>query len=187
MKKRCFGGGARQELYAEYHDCEWGVPVHDDRKLFEMLVLEGAQAGLSWEIILQRREGYRKAFHHFDPIKVAAMSDEALEALCHNPEIVRNCLKIYGARQNAQAFLNIQREFGSFDRYVWGFVGGAPMHNQWKQFKDVPITTRESDLLSKDLKSRGMTFVGSKIVYAYMQAVGLVNDHSLECWTRTEK
>lgn len=181
-KKRCFGGGPGKELYADYHDHEWGVPVHNDRHLFEMLILEGAQAGLSWETILKRRQGYRKAFHHFDPIKVASMSDSELKALLQNQEIIRNRLKIYGARQNAQVFLNIQREFGSFDHYVWNFVKGEPIKNHWKQMKDIPTHTPESDALSKDLKKRGMTFVGSKIIYAYMQAVGMVNDHIIECW-----
>ena len=182
LKKRCFGGEPGKEFYAEYHDNEWGVPVHDDRHLFEMLILEGAQAGLSWETILKRREGYRKAFHHFDPIKVASMSDHELEALRQNPGIIRNRLKIYAARRNAQAFLKIQKEFGSFDRYVWAFVNGKPIKNHRKQFKDLPTTTVESEALSKDLKKRGMTFVGSTIIYAYMQAIGMVNDHFIDCW-----
>ncbi|MBS3904076.1 MAG: DNA-3-methyladenine glycosylase I [Simkania sp.] len=181
-KKRCFGEGLGKELYAQYHDCEWSIPVHDDQKLFEMLILEGAQAGLNWETILKRREGYRTAFHQFDPVKVASMSDDALEALRHNPGIIRNRLKIYSARQNAKVFLNIQQEFGSFDRYIWGFVHGRPIINHWRQFQDVPTTTPESDALSKSLKHRGMTFVGSTIMYAYMQAVGLVNDHLTSCW-----
>lgn len=181
-KKRCFGGAEGKEFYAEYHDKEWGIPVHDDRLLFEMLILEGAQAGLSWETVLKRREGYRKAFHHFDPSKVAVMSDEELESLRQNPEIIRNRLKIYAARQNAQVFLKIQKEFGSFDHYVWGFVKGVPIKNHWHHFKEVPVKTLESDALSKDLKKRGMTFVGSTIIYAFMQAVGMVNDHMKECW-----
>lgn len=180
-KIRCFGG-TEKSLYTEYHDNEWGIPVHDDRHLFEMLILEGAQAGLSWETILKRREGYRKAFHRFDPAKVASMSDHELELLIQNSEIIRNRLKIYAARKNAQVFLQIQKEFGSFDRYVWSFVKGKPIHKQWKKFKEVPATTPESDALSKDLKKRGMTFVGSTIIYAFMQAVGLVNDHFKECW-----
>lgn len=181
-KTRCFGGVAGKEFYTDYHDHEWGVPVHDEQHLFEMLILEGAQAGLSWETILKRREGYRKAFHHFDPAKVAAMKDEELEALRQNPEIIRNRLKIYGARQNAKVFLQINQEFGSFDRYVWGFVKEEPIINHRQGFKDVPATTPESDALSKDLKKRGMTFVGSTIIYAYMQAVGMVNDHVKGCW-----
>ena len=180
-KNRCFGNGPRKEFYAAYHDEEWGVPVHDDRHLFEMLILEGAQAGLSWETILKRRLGYRKAFHNFDPCKVAAMSNAELEALRYNPNIIRNRLKIYGARQNARVFLQIQQEFGSFDRYVWGFVQGTPIKNHWENIKEAPTQTAESDALSKDLKKRGMTFVGSTIMYAYMQAIGMVNDHAINC------
>ncbi len=181
-KKRCFGGQPGKELYADYHDHEWGIPVHDDLHLFEMLILEGAQAGLSWETVLKRREGYRKAFHRFVPAKVASMSDQELDALCHNVEIIRNRLKIYAARQNAQVFVKIQREFGSFALYVWAFVGGKPIVHQYQRMEDLPTTTPESDALSKDLKKRGMTFVGSTIIYAYMQAVGLVNDHLTDCW-----
>jgi len=181
-KKRCFGGSPGKEFYAEYHDREWGIPVHDDRHLFEMLILEGAQAGLSWETILKRRSGYRKAFHQFDPIKVASMQDAELETLRQNQEIIRNRLKIYAARQNAQVFINIQKEFGSFDHYLWKFVNGKPIVNHWKHFKEIPVNTPESDALSKDLKKRGMTFVGSTIIYAYMQAIGMVNDHTTECW-----
>lgn len=181
-KKRCFGGVLGKEFYTEYHDHEWGTPSHDDQHLFEMLILEGAQAGLSWETVLKKRDGYRKAFHHFDPQKVARMSDADLENLRQNPEIIRNRLKIYSARQNAQAYLEIQKEFGSFDRYVWGFVNGKPILSHRASFKDVPSQTSESDALSKDLKKRGMTFVGSTIIYAYMQAVGLVNDHLTWCW-----
>ncbi len=186
-KKRCFGGNPGKEFYADYHDKEWGIPVHDDRHLFEMLVLEGAQAGLSWETILKRREGYRAAFHGFDPVKVASMSDEELESLRENPEIIRNRLKIYAARQNAEAFLKIQKEFGSFDAYVWAFVKGAPIVGHWKQHENVPATTEISDSLSKDLKKRGMTFVGSTIIYAFMQAVGMVNDHRIDCWCYSPK
>ncbi len=181
-KKRCFGAGDGKEFYTEYHDKEWGIPVHDDRHLFEMLILEGAQAGLSWETILKRRKAYRKVFHGFDPKKVATMTDSELESILQNPEIIRNRLKVYATRQNAKAFLEIQKEFGTFDRYVWNFVNGRPIINGWKNFKDVPATTQESDALSKDLKKRGMTFVGSTIIYAFMQAVGLVNDHAIDCW-----
>lgn len=181
-KKRCFGGESGKELYADYHDNEWGIPAHDDLHLFEMIILEGAQAGLSWETVLKKREGYRKAFHHFDPVKVASMNDDDLEILRKNPEIIRNRLKIYAARQNAQIFLNIQQEYGSFDRYVWDFVNGKPIINHRQSFRDIPPTTKESDALSKDLKKRGMTFVGSTIIYAFMQAVGLVNDHMVDCW-----
>jgi len=181
-KRRCFGGEPGKEFYAAYHDHEWGIPSHDDLHLFELLILEGAQAGLSWETVLKKRQGYRTAFHAFDPLKVAGMSDEALEALRDNPDIIRNRLKIYAARQNAHVFLKIQEEFGSFDTYLWEFVGGKPLLNHWERFQDVPATTPESDSLSKDLKKRGMTFVGSTIIYAYMQAVGLVNDHMRGCW-----
>lgn len=181
-KKRCFGGQPGKEFYAEYHDNEWGQPVHDDRHLFEMLILEGAQAGLSWETILKRREGYREAFHRFDPIKVASMSDHKLDALLKNEKIIRNRLKVYAARQNAQVFLKIQHEYGSFDRYVWNFVNRKPIVNHRLRFEDVPVTTIESDALSKDLKKHGMTFVGSTIIYAYMQAIGMVNDHLSDCW-----
>lgn len=181
-KKRCFGGQPGKEFYAEYHDTEWGIPVHDERHLFEMLILEGVQAGLSWETVLKRRQAYRKAFYNFDPFKVAHMDDDELKALCQNPEIIRNKLKIYAARQNAGVFLSIQEEFGSFDSYVWGFVKGKPILNHWKHFKAIPANTPESDALSKDLKKRGMTFVGSTIMYAFMQAVGMVNDHLIDCW-----
>jgi DNA-3-methyladenine glycosylase I len=181
-KIRCFGEQPGKEFYAEYHDTEWGVPVHDDQHLFEMLILEGAQAGLSWETILKRREGYRKAFHQFDPRKVALMSDNELEALRENPEIIRNKLKIFTARRNALVFLKIQQEFGSFDNYIWSFVGGKQIINHPTRLADIPPTTRESDALSKDLKKRGMSFVGSVIIYAFMQAIGMVNDHMVECW-----
>lgn len=181
-KKRCFGGQPGKELYAAYHDYEWGIPVHDDRSLFEMLILEGAQAGLSWETILKRREGYREAFCNFDPARVAAMTDTQLEALRHNPAIIRNRLKIYAARRNAQVFLALVHQFGSFDAYVWNFVNRKPLVHQWTGFQSPPTKSVESDSLSKDLKKRGMTFVGSTIIYAFMQAVGMVNDHSVECW-----
>lgn len=182
IKQRCFGNKSGQSLYAQYHDEEWGIPVHDDRHLFEMLILEGAQAGLSWETILKRREAYRVAFHYFDPMKVAVMSDEDLLKLCKDDSIIRNRLKIFAARQNAQIFLQIQNEFGSFDAYLWRFVGGRPIQNHWQDFKEVPVITPESDALSKDLKKRGMKFVGSTIMYAFMQAVGMVNDHLVSCW-----
>jgi DNA-3-methyladenine glycosylase I len=182
IKIRCFGGSPGKEFYAHYHDHEWGIPSHNDQHLFEMLILEGAQAGLSWETVLKKREGYRRAFHNFDPAKVAAMSDNALENLRHNPEIIRNRLKIYGTRQNACAFLRIQEEFGSFDSYLWSFVNGKPIQNHWSRFENVPSLTPVSDTLSKDLKKRSMTFVGSTIIYAYMQAIGMVNDHLITCW-----
>lgn len=180
-KQRCFGNKDGQDLYAQYHDYEWGIPVHDDQKLFELLILEGAQAGLNWETILKKRIGYKEAFHNFDPQKVAAMDDDDLEALRHNPKIIRNRLKIYSARKNARIFLDIQQEFTSFDCYLWAFVSNTQIRNHWKAFKDVPTETTESIALSKDLKKRGMSFVGSTIMYAYMQAVGLVHDHLITC------
>ena len=181
-KTRCFGNKPGQGFYADYHDHEWGVPTHDDRELFEMLILEGAQAGLSWETVLKKREGYRAVFHGFEPAVVAAMPDEELEAARENAAIIRNRLKIYSARKNALVFLDIQKEFGSFDTYLWGFVGGAPIVNHWESFADIPVSTAESDALSKDLKKRGMSFVGTTIIYAYMQETGMVNDHPKECW-----
>lgn len=181
-KKRCFGSTPGKEFYAEYHDKEWGIPIHDDRHLFEMLILEGAQAGLSWETILKRREEYRKAFYHFDPVKVAKMTDDELNSLLENEGIIRNRLKIYAARQNALVFLNIQKEFGSFCNYVWNFVDAKPIVTRRKCLKEIPVSTPISDALSKDLKKRGMAFVGSTIMYAFMQAVGLVDDHLADCW-----
>ena len=182
IKQRCFGNAPGKEFCADYHDNEWGIPIHNDQQLFEMLILEGAQAGLSWETILKRRLGYREAFHNFDPVKVASMHDEELESLRQNPNIIRNRLKIYGTRQNALVFLQIQQEYGSFDKYLWSFVHYKPLINHWKQLKDIPPTSCASDALSKDLKKRGMIFVGSTIMYAYMQAVGMVNDHIITCW-----
>ncbi|WP_348703503.1 DNA-3-methyladenine glycosylase I [uncultured Neptuniibacter sp.] len=181
-KKRCFGNKPGQEFYAQYHDEEWAVPSRDDRHLFEMLILEGAQAGLSWETVLRKRVGYQAAFYQFDVEKVAKMSDEELEALRSNEAIIRNKLKIYSARKNARAFIEIQKEFGSFSQYLWAYVDHKPQVNHWTQFKAVPVTTEISDALSKDLKKRGMSFVGSTIIYAYMQAVGMVNDHLTDCW-----
>ena len=183
-KNRCFGGAPGKAFYADYHDNEWGVPVHEEHHLFEMLILEGAQAGLSWEIVLKKREGYRNLFHYFDPKLVAKMTDQELEDLITNPAIIRNRRKIFSVRQNACVFLKIQKDFGVFDRYLWSFVNDKPIINHWKTFKDIPVTTPESDHLSKDLKKRGMIFIGSTIIYAYMQAVGMVNDHLLDCWQR---
>lgn len=180
-KKRCFGGGEGQELMAKYHDHEWGVPSNNDRHLFEMLILEGAQAGLSFETILKKREGYKKAFHAFDPNKVAKMSDQELEALLQNPEIIRNRLKIWSAKKNAIAFLAIQKEFGSFAGYLAKFCPKVSSSKRKKSIKELPAKTEISDALSKDLKKRGMSFVGSTIMYAYMQAVGLVDDHLQDC------
>jgi len=179
--KRCAWAGS-DPLYVTYHDEEWGVPAHDDRHLFEMLILEGAQAGLSWITILRKREAYRKAFAGFDPAKVAKFDARKIERLMQDEGIVRNRLKIEGAVRNARAFLDVRREFGSFDRYIWQFSGGVPKQNARKSMKDVPPTTPESDAMSKDLKKRGFTFVGSTICYAFMQATGMVNDHTVDCF-----
>ncbi len=169
-------------LYVAYHDNEWGVPVHDDRTLFEFLLLEGAQAGLSWITILRKRDAYRRAFANFDPAAVAAFDEERIAALLADPGIVRNRLKIRAAVDNARAFLAVQRELGSFNAYVWGFVGGQPIVNQWQSLREVPAETAESRALSADLKRRGFRFVGPTIIYAYMQAVGMVNDHLVTCF-----
>ncbi len=177
---RC--GWARTPLGIVYHDTEWGVPVHDDVILFEFLTLEGAQAGLSWETILKKRENYREAFAGFDPERVARFTSARVERLLGNPGIVRNRLKVASTVGNAQAVLALQREFGSFDAYLWGFVGGVPRVNRWRTLRQVPARTRESDALSRDLRSRGFTFVGSTICYALMQAVGMVNDHTIDCF-----
>jgi DNA-3-methyladenine glycosylase I len=166
----------------EYHDHEWGVSVHDDRRLFEFLILEGAQAGLSWETILNKRENYRKAFNRFHPDKIAKYDRRKIRALMANPGIVRNRLKIESTISNAKAFLAVQKEFGSFDRYIWQFVGGKPKVNSWAAGGHLPAMSPESDAMSKDLKRRGFRFVGSTICYAFMQAVGLVNDHSRDCF-----
>lgn len=168
--------------YTEYHDREWGVPVHDDQKLFEMLILEGAQAGLSWYTILKRRDGYRKAFKNFDVRKCAKFTDDELEKILVTGDIIRNRLKVFSVRKNALAFLEIQKEFGSFDAYIWAYVNGTPKINHPKTIADVQPQTPLSDAISKDLKKRGMSFVGSTIIYAYMQAVGLVNDHTQDCF-----
>jgi DNA-3-methyladenine glycosylase I len=180
--KRCFGGGKGKEFYACYHDEEWGMPEHDDRALFEKLILDGAQAGLSWEIILKKREGYRRVFHGFEIERVANMTDTELETALQDEGIVRNRLKVYAARKNAKVCLSICEEYGSFDSYLWGFVGGKTIVNAWKSSEEVPTSTKESDNMSKDLKRRGMSFVGTTIVYAYMQAVGMVYDHIVDCW-----
>ena len=182
-KIRCGWVGAKPHFIV-YHDCEWGVPIHDDRKHFEMLLLEGAQAGLTWETILLRRDGYRRAFAEFDPKKVARFMAKKKAVLLKNHGIIRNRLKIDSAVTNAQAFLAVQEEFGSFDRYVWQFVGGKPKVNHWARMSQVPTTNPVSDALSKDLKKHGFRFVGSTIVYAYMQAAGLVNDHTTDCFLR---
>ena len=181
-KKRCFWVAPDKPHYVTHHDEEWGVPVHNDRKHFEMLLLEGAQAGLSWETILRKRESYRKAFADFDPQKVAKFTEAKLEKILLDPGIVRNRLKVFGAVKNANAFLAVQKEFGTFDAYVWRFVGGKTIDGKRKTRADVPAKTAESDALSKDLAKRGFTFVGSTIVYAYMQAIGMVNDHTADCF-----
>lgn len=173
---------AASETMHEYHDREWGVPVHDDRVLFEFLILEGAQAGLSWETILKKRENYRAAFDNFEPALVAKYTQRKIEKLLANPGIVRNRLKVAAAIQNAKAFLAIQKEFGSFEAYIWQFVGGKPKVNKWRALKQIPPRTSASDAMSKDLKLRGFKFVGSTICYAFMQAVGLVNDHTINCF-----
>ncbi len=183
-KNRCFGDKPGQEAYAIYHDEEWGKPVYDDQTLFEFLILEGAQAGLSWYTILIRREGYQKAFKNFDPVKVAAMTDNELEDLRLDEGIIRNKLKIYSARTNAEVFLKIQEEFGSFSEYLWSYVDHQPIINHYTSWEEVPVTTEISDRLSADLKKRGMKFVGSTIMYAYMQAVGMVDDHLETCFLR---
>lgn len=170
------------EQYVRYHDEEWGVPVHDDRIHFEFLILEGAQAGLSWATILKKRDGYRKAFAQFDPEKVSRFSESKIEKILNDPGIVRNRLKVRAAVTNARRFLEIQRECGSFDAYIWSFVGGKPKINRWKSLAEVPPTSPESDALSKDLVKRGFKFVGSTVIYAHMQACGLVNDHLVNCW-----
>jgi DNA-3-methyladenine glycosylase I len=185
MKRRCLWCEIN-DLEVAYHDREWGVPVHDDRAWFEFLILEGAQAGLSWDTILKKRENYRRAFAGFDPRKVARFGRKERAALMKNPGIVRNRLKIESAVTNAQAFLAIQREFGSFDRYIWQFTGGKPKVNRLRSFKQVPASTPESDAMSKDLKKRGFRFVGSTICYALMQATGMVNDHLVTCFRYRE-
>jgi DNA-3-methyladenine glycosylase I len=166
----------------DYHDHEWGVPVHDDRLLFEFLLLEGAQAGLSWATILKRREGYRKAFDNFDVAKVAAYDDAKIEALIANPEIIRNRLKIQSAVSNAKAFIQIQTEFGSFHNFIWSYVDGKPIQNTWQNRQELPATSPLSDTISRDLKKRGFKFFGSTICYAHMQATGMVNDHTVDCF-----
>jgi DNA-3-methyladenine glycosylase I len=182
MKKtRCEWCGD-DPLYVAYHDTDWGVPVHDDRLLFEMLVLEGAQAGLSWSTILKKRESYRKAFENFDPEKVARYTDKRMARLLENPGIVRNRLKVASAVRNAGAFLKVVEEFGSFDAYIWGFVDFKPIQNKFEVLKEIPASTSVSDAVSKDLKNRGFNFVGSTICYAYMQSIGMVNDHVTGCF-----
>lgn len=185
-RKRCAWVTGADPMMIDYHDREWGVPVRDDRKHFEFLVLEGAQAGLSWSTILKRREGYRRAFEDFDPQKVARFTGKKIEQLIQDPSIIRNRQKIEATVRNAQHFLDIQAEFGSFDAYAWRFVDGRPLLNRRKTTKDVPATSSQSDAFSKDLKSRGFGFVGSTIIYAHMQAIGMVNDHLVDCFRYSE-
>jgi len=180
--KRCWGLEQGDNLMAEYHDTEWGVPVHDDNHLFEIFVLDGAQAGLSWRTILNKRENYRKAFDNFDIKKVARYTPKKIEKLLLNAGIVRNRLKINSAVRNAKVFIEIQKELGSFDAYIWSYVKGKPIKNKWKRLSDLPARTELSDTISKDLKKRGMNFVGSTIVYAVMQTIGMVNDHEVDCF-----
>lgn len=170
------------DQYIEYHDQEWGVPVHDDKVHFEFLILEGAQAGLSWSTILKKREGYRKVFENFDAQKIARLTDKRLEEILLNPAIIRNRLKVWATRNNALRFMEVQDEFGSFDKYIWQFVEHQPKVNHWKTLKQIPATSKESDTLSKDLKERGFKFVGSTVIYAHMQACGLINDHLIDCF-----
>ncbi len=184
--KRCDWADLKNELYVKYHDEEWGVPVHDDKELFEFLILEGAQAGLSWSTVLNKRENYRLAFDGFDYTKIAKYDDAKIESLLENSGIIRNRLKIKSAIQNAKAFIQIQKEFDSFDKYLWEFVDNKIQINHFKSMNELPAKTEKSDEISKDLKKRGMNFVGSTIIYAYMQAVGMVNDHQTNCF-RYEK
>jgi len=184
--KRCRWAGESSLDYIRYHDEEWGVPVWDDRVQFEFLILEGAQAGLSWSTILAKRDGYRKNFADFDPVKVARFTDKRIERILQDPGIVRNRLKVHSAVTNAKAFLDVQEEFDGFCNYIWGFVGGKPKQNRFRSMADLPATSPESDALSKDLKKRGFKFVGSTIVYAHMQATGMVNDHEVSCFRHKE-
>jgi DNA-3-methyladenine glycosylase I len=181
MKPRCDWAG-NDPVYTKYHDEEWGVPVYDDKKIFEFLVLESAQAGLSWITILKRREGYRRVFKNFDVKKVADFTESDIKSALQDEGIIRNKLKVRAAVRNAKVFLEIQKEFGSFSKYIWSFVGGKPLLNKWQSKSEVPVTTKQSDALSQDLKKRGMSFVGSTIIYAHMQASGMVNDHIHDCF-----
>ena len=185
MKTRCAWCGT-DPLYVAYHDTEWGVPNRDDQSLFEMLVLEGAQAGLAWITVLRKREGYRELFDGFDADRIARYTDRKLDKLLLDPRIIRNRLKVYGTRKNARAFLAVQEEFGSFSDYIWGFVDHQPVQNHWRSLKQLPANSPLSDQLSKDLKKRGFTFVGSTIMYAHMQATGMFNDHTTDCYRHAE-
>jgi DNA-3-methyladenine glycosylase I len=184
--KRCKWVNPQNEIYVKYHDLEWGVPVHDDNKHFEMLILEGAQAGLSWETVLKKRENYRKAYKAFDPKKVAKFDEHDIERLLQDEGIIRNRLKVKASIKNAQVFLEIQEEYGSFDKYIWNFVGNTPVNKKYKRIEDLPTKTEISDKISADLKKRGMSFVGSTIIYSHMQAVGLENAHTTDCFRYKE-
>ena len=185
-KKTCAWVESAGEFYNKYHDEEWGVPTHDDRMLFEMLILEGAQAGLSWLTVLKKRPNYKKAFDDFDVKKVARYDEEKFQELLKNEGIIRNKLKVRSATRNARVFLDIQKEFGSFDAYIWGFVKNKPIQNKFKKHTDIPASTALSDVISKDLKKRGMNFVGSTIIYAFMQSIGMVNDHEVKCFRHSK-
>jgi DNA-3-methyladenine glycosylase I len=187
MKIRCEWVGSKNSLMLTYHDKEWGKPVRNDRKLFEFLILEGAQAGLSWETILNRRENYHRVFKGFDPEKLARLTDRQLEIILKDPGIIRNRLKVYSVRINARAYLEVRKEFGTFSKYCWSFVGGKPIKNKWKKLSEIPATTPESDSMCKNMKKREFKFVGSTICYAFMQATGLVNDHTVDCFRHTIK
>lgn len=182
LKTRCEWVGSKNPLMVTYHDKEWGKPVKNGRKLFEFLILEGAQAGLSWETILNRRENYRKIFKQFDPEKLAQLTDRQLENILKDPGIIRNRLKVYSVRINARAYLEVHKEFGTFSNYLWSFVEGKPIRNKWKKLSEIPANTPESDAMCKDLKKRGFKFIGSTICYAFMQATGMVNDHTVDCF-----
>jgi len=182
MTTRCAWVSTEDPLYAAYHDQEWGVPVHDDRLLFEFIILEGFQAGLSWRTILLKRENFDQAFDHFEPLLISQYDDQKIAELLSNPGIIRNRLKVNAAVTNARAFLAVREEFGSFDAYLWQFVGGKPLQNSWKTISEIPARTPESDLMSKDMIRRGFKFVGSTICYAHMQATGMVNDHTTDCF-----
>lgn len=186
MKNRCDWAEGQFEEYIKYHDKEWGLPVRDDKTHFEFLILEGAQAGLSWSTVLKKRKGYRKAFANFDVKGVASFDEDKIQELLQFEGIIRNRLKVRAAVNNAQRFIEVQKEFGSFDKYAWSFVGGKPIVNKWKTVKEVPATSKDSDAISKDLKKRGFKFVGSTIIYAHMQACGLVNDHLIDCFRYNE-
>lgn len=185
IKRRC-SWASDNPLLGEYHDKEWGVPAHDDRRLFEFLVLEGAQAGLSWETVLKKRENFRKAFDNFDAAKISNYKDEDVKRLLTDPSIIRNRLKVRATIVNAQKFLEIQKEFGTFDKYIWQYVGGIPINNRFKSLSELPAKTKQSEAMSKDLRRRGFKFVGATICYAFMQAVGMINDHTIDCFRYNE-